>query len=75
NSGATAIIAPDGKIIKQAPLFTTTTLTEIITPMGGMTPYAQWGDKPVIALMAIMLCCLFGYNSICFRNAQERTLC
>jgi apolipoprotein N-acyltransferase len=44
NTGVTAVIAPDGRIISQAPLFTTTVLTETITPMGGMTPYASWGD-------------------------------
>lgn len=44
NTGVTAVIAPDGRIISQAPLFTATVLTETITPMGGMTPYAIWGD-------------------------------
>ena len=44
NTGVTAVIAPDGRIISQAPLFTATVLTETITPMGGMTPYANLGD-------------------------------
>ncbi len=62
NTGATAIIAPDGKIIRQAPLFETTVLTEAITPMGGMTPYARWGDKPIVAVMVIMLFGLLAWN-------------
>ena len=53
NTGITAVIGPDGKIIQQAPLFTTTVLTESVTPMGGMTPYAHWGDKPIILIFAI----------------------
>ncbi|MDD5275708.1 MAG: apolipoprotein N-acyltransferase [Methylovulum sp.] len=62
NTGATAVIAPNGKIIAQAPLFTATTLKASITPMGGMTPYARLGDKPVIAIMAIIFLVLASYD-------------
>jgi len=55
NTGATAIVAPDGKIISQAPLFKATTLIGTITPMGGMTPYARLGDTPIIYSMLILL--------------------
>ncbi|MDD5320221.1 MAG: apolipoprotein N-acyltransferase [Methylococcales bacterium] len=55
NTGATAIVAPDGKIISQAPLFKATTLTGTITPMGGMTPYARLDDTPIIYSMLILL--------------------
>jgi len=55
NTGATAIVAPDGKIISQAPLFKATTLTGTIMPMGGMTPYARLGDTPIIYIMVILL--------------------
>ncbi|MDP2903385.1 MAG: apolipoprotein N-acyltransferase [Methylovulum sp.] len=62
NTGATAVIAPNGKIIRQAPLFETRVLTEPITPMGGMTPYARWGDKPIIVVLAVMLLGLLAWN-------------
>lgn len=56
NTGITAIIAPDGKIVSQAPLFQVSTLTGEISPMNGMTAYARLGDKPVIyCLMVILL--------------------
>ena len=55
NTGATAVVAPDGKIIQQAPLFKTTVLTERITPMRGMTPYARIGDQPIIYVLALWL--------------------
>ncbi|MFZ2170293.1 MAG: apolipoprotein N-acyltransferase [Methylococcaceae bacterium] len=55
NTGATAIVAPDGKIISQAPLFKATTLNGTITPMAGMTPYARLGDTPIIYSMLILL--------------------
>ena len=62
NTGVTAIVAPDGKIVSQAPLFTATVLTENITPMGGMTPYARLGDKPVIYGMVLALLGLIIYR-------------
>jgi len=63
NTGVTAVVAPDGKIIKQAPLFTTTVLTENITPMGGITPYARSGDKPVIIVLVLVLIYLVRFHS------------
>ena len=53
NTGASAIIAPNGAIIKQAPVFIETTLTGSITPMQGKTPYSYWGDKPIIYVFGL----------------------
>jgi apolipoprotein N-acyltransferase len=64
NTGMTGIVSPTGVIINQAPLFQETVLTGTITPMGGMTPYARFGDKPVIGLMIILLFCAQGYGRI-----------
>ena len=56
NTGLTGFVAPNGQIVKQAPLFTTTTLTEMITPMQGLTPYAKWGDRWVfIGLFTLVI--------------------
>jgi apolipoprotein N-acyltransferase len=49
NTGLTGIVSPDGKIDKQAPLFTTSALTGNILPMSGLTPYAWLGDKRIFA--------------------------
>jgi len=62
NTGVTAVISPKGEIINQAPLFQEVALTATITPMGGMTPYAKWGDKPVIGVMVILLLGLMGWG-------------
>lgn len=72
NTGATAIVSPTGQIVKQAPLFQETALTGTITPMGGMTPYAEWGDQPVIAVMVVVLLVLIGYRRFAYSlsNAQ-----
>jgi len=55
NTGATAIIAPDGKLIAQAPLFITTALSGVIFPMTGLTPYAAIGDHAIIIVLALSL--------------------
>ncbi len=62
NTGMTAVVSPKGEIINQAPLFQETALTGTIMPMGGMTPYARWGDMPVIAGMVTLLLSLIGYG-------------
>jgi len=53
NTGLTGIVNPKGKLIKQAPLFKTTALTGMIEPMTGLTPYAKWGDKPVLVIILL----------------------
>ena len=60
NSGLTAIVTPDGKISKQAPLFTSTTLTGSILPMSGLTPYAKLGDRWVFAGLLSWLMLVLG---------------
>ena len=55
NTGVTAVIAPDGQVQSQAPLFTLYALTDSIVPMQGMTPYARWGDQAVLGLIAALL--------------------
>ena len=55
NTGLTAIVAPDGRIVARAPQFETTVLTGSATPMGGATPYVRFGDLPVVLLALFML--------------------
>jgi apolipoprotein N-acyltransferase len=68
NTGVTAIIDPIGNIVSQAPVFKATVLTGFITPMGGMTPYAQIGDKPVIYLMLLLV---VGTSFLRFCNSSK----
>jgi apolipoprotein N-acyltransferase len=74
NTGITAIIAPDGKIVSRAPLFKATTLTGTITPMGGMTPYTLSGDKPVILALMILLFCMIIYGRSSSNNNWFQSL-
>ncbi|MDR2220784.1 MAG: apolipoprotein N-acyltransferase [Methylobacillus sp.] len=51
NTGATAIIAPNGEVLAQAPHFTTTALTGQAQGYTGATPYARWGNWPIVGLI------------------------
>lgn len=55
NTGLTGVVGPDGKILAQASLFTTTTLTHAIIPMAGLTPYARWGDRAVFGGLILLV--------------------
>ena len=75
NTGVTAVVAPDGRIISKAPQFEATVLTENITPMGGMTPYARIGDQPVILVLMTVLICMIIYDRQVGRAARAFYQC
>jgi apolipoprotein N-acyltransferase len=60
NTGATAIVAPDGTIVAEAPHFTTTALTGQAQGYTGTTPYVRWGNWPAITLILLALGLLWG---------------
>jgi apolipoprotein N-acyltransferase len=62
NTGLTTIVAPNGKMIQQLPLFEVGVLSGEITPMGGLTPYAHLGDKPVLMFLVGLL--IAGWASV-----------
>lgn len=55
NTGITAFITPQGKILSKAPLNKTFILTQSISPMQGLTPLMFWNYYPVIILIALLL--------------------
>ncbi|MGR9045112.1 MAG: apolipoprotein N-acyltransferase [Gammaproteobacteria bacterium] len=55
NTGLTAVVAPDGKIVAQAPVFETAVINESIIPMGGVTPYARIGDRLIVYIIGFIL--------------------
>ncbi len=55
NTGISAIIGPKGEVLERAPLLALDVLHGEIRPMQGSTPYARYGDLPLLALLAISL--------------------
>lgn len=55
NTGVTAVVAPDGSTVAEAPPSQRYALTASIVPMGGITPYARIGDKFIIYGLVLIL--------------------
>ena len=55
NTGITAIVGPDGRVMHSLPQFKAGTLSGAAVPRSGVTPYVRWGDMPVliVALLAV----------------------
>jgi apolipoprotein N-acyltransferase len=56
NTGTTGAIAHTGQIIAQLPALSAGYVDVRIQGRTGLTPYARWGDTPLIAL----ICCILG---------------
>ncbi len=54
NTGMTAAIAPDGRILGVAPPFQTTGLTVEVMGHTGATPYVRWGNTLALLMATLM---------------------
>lgn len=54
NTGVTAIISPDGKVVDRAQWWTTTALTGEFSLSEAITPYVRWGDYPLLSLLILL---------------------
>lgn len=68
NTGISAIIGPGGELLRQAPLLTLEVLTGEIQPMSGTTPYARFGNLPLLALLLLLLILAFPCGHSRFRR-------
>ena len=55
NTGVTAVIGPDGRILGGAPEFKTATVTHAVQGHEGATPYVRTGNSAALALCALLL--------------------
>ncbi len=55
NTGISAIIDRDGAVIASIPQFEKATVTAIIEPRTGLTPYSRFGNYSVVLLVLLML--------------------
>lgn len=58
NTGATAIINRDGRVVAELPHFTTSVLTSSVQGYTGTTPYIAWGNWPVISIIMLTIVAL-----------------
>jgi apolipoprotein N-acyltransferase len=55
NTGVTAIINQKGQVVTALPEFVAGTLEGTVHGFSGMTPYARWGNYPVLVWVAVVL--------------------
>lgn len=55
NTGATAIIDAQGRVLKKLPLFSRATLNGTAQGYQGTTPFVEWGNHAVLLLCGLML--------------------
>ena len=55
NTGITAFVDPHGLVIARAPQFEPAVLTATVRGYTGATPYARWGNYPVIVAALLVL--------------------
>ena len=55
NTGISAIVGPAGALIASSSLLEEAVLKGQIQPMSGMTPFARFGNLPVLALLSLSL--------------------
>ena len=55
NTGITAVLGPDGKVLAELPKFTQGVLRANIQGYSGKTPYVIWGNIPILSLSCLIL--------------------
>ena len=66
NTGISALIDADGRLLVRSRQFETQALTGEVQPRSGATPYVRWGNRPVVLL------CL-GLLLLVWRDSARRT--
>ena len=75
NNGISAIVSPQGEVIKQAPRYTEAVLQAKVQPLQGLTPYQKYGQWPLISSYFLILAVLGWHNrSMQSKRARSNAL-
>ena len=55
NTGITAVLGPDGKVLQALPEFIQGTLSTQVQAYSGKTPYVIWGNLPILTISCLLL--------------------
>jgi len=55
NTGITAVLGPNGKVLKALPEFTQGSLSAEVQAYSGKTPYVTWGNFPILSISCLLL--------------------
>ena len=55
NTGITAVLGPNGQVLKALPEFTQATLSTQVQAYSGKTPYVIWGNLPILGISCLLL--------------------
>jgi apolipoprotein N-acyltransferase len=70
NNGISAIVSPQGKVIKQAPRYTQAVLEASVQPLQGLTPYQRIGQWPLIVSYFLTLT-LIGWRTVTLKKESS----
>ena len=59
NTGITAVIGPDGRVLQELPQFTQADLSTTVQGYAGKTPFVIWGNWPILSLSSLILLLAF----------------
>ncbi len=55
NTGLSAVINPQGRVVTSSPQFQAFLLNEVVQPMQGTTPYARFGNGSIVLLVVLLI--------------------
>lgn len=71
NSGISAIISPHGRLLTKGPWNRVLTITGMVRPMKGATPWVRWGNAPTLWLIFLILLFSGGWIAIIAMKSKE----
>lgn len=72
NTGITAIIDPQGRIVQEGPQFQAVVVSALVQPRQGATPWVRFGNLPALSACVLLLSAALGWSSGLFGHHPAR---